>query len=210
YSIIPEYLNDASIVVLNKAMEDAADQAEKLIEKGNTNVLLSAGANADYLKGLSDVPLVRIEVTGTDLIRALFSARRVSDRIAVVTYKQINPELEEIARLLDLSVEQSTYNTLDDASETFNELAVQKFKVVIGSSIVTEMVQDTGMAGVLVYSRQSVREAIERAIEIARIQYFEEQRTRRINTILTHLSEGVIAVDAEENIQLLNPAMERL
>lgn len=211
YSIIPEYSDEANIIVFNKAMEDAVDQARTLMEQGNTNVLLSAGANADYLNDLGDIPLIRIDVTGTDLMRALFRARRVSDRIAVVSYKQKNPELDEIAQLLDFTtVEQRTYNTLDDARETFHELATLKFKAVIGSSIVTEMVQNTNMAGILVYSRQSVREAIERAIEIAKIQYAEEQRTKRINTILTHLSEGVIAVDREENIQLINPAMGRL
>ena len=38
----------------------------------------------------------------------------------------------------------------------------------------------------------------------------EEARRERIDTILRHLRDGVVAVDSEERVESMNPAMERI
>ncbi|XQU67439.1 hypothetical protein OJJOAM_000170 [Cupriavidus sp. H18C1] len=59
------------------------------------------------------------------------------------------------------------------------------------------------------YSGQSVKLALEDAIEAARLRRIESSRREYVNTILAHLNEGVAAVDADGRIQSFNPAMER-
>lgn len=210
HSLTPEYAERADITVIDKVFDEATDIAHELVRKGEVDVILSAGANGAYLADTLGIPVVRIPVTGADVMRALLKARKMSDHIAVVTYRQPNSELEEIKDLVNLDIEQRTYTTVDDAKETFRELAHRGFRVIVGSSLITELAEREGLTGILVYSRNSVRSTIEDALEIARIRYREEQRTERINTILSHLNEGVIAVDADQRILLTNPAMETL
>ena len=209
-SLTPEYAERADMTVIDKVFDEATEIARELVMQGQVDVILSAGANGAYLADTLGIPVVRIPVTGADVMRALLKARKMSDHIAVVTYQQPNSELEEIKDLVNLDIEQRTYTTIDDAKETFRELAHRGFRVIVGSSLITELAEREGLTGILVYSRNSVRSTIEDALEIAQIRYREEQRAERINAILSHLNEGVVAVDADQKVLLTNPAMETL
>ncbi|MFX5494234.1 PrpR N-terminal domain-containing protein, partial [Acinetobacter baumannii] len=81
--------------------------------------------------------------------------------------------------------------------------------VVVGPGLVTELADRLGLTGVFLYSGQSVKLALEDAIEAARLRRIESSRREYVNTILAHLNEGVAAVDADGRIQSFNPAMER-
>ena len=209
-SILPEYAERAEIRIIDKVFEEAAEIANDLVTNGEVDVLMSAGANAAYLKDSFGTPVVQVQVRGVDMMRAIQKARKMSDKIAVITYAQTDSDLEETKDLLSLDIEQRCYYTVDDAREIFSELAHRGFRVIIGSSLITELAESQGLIGILVYSRNSVRRAIEDAIEIARIRFVEEQRAESVRIILGHLKEAVVAVDQNCRIVLFNPAMEEL
>lgn len=209
-SILPDYADRAEIQIIDQVFEEAADRAQELAGNGEADVLLSAGANAAFLKDSFSIPVVQVPVRGVDMMRAIQKARQMSDKIAVITYAETNSDLEETKNLLNLDIEQRCYHTLDDAKEIFSELAHRGFRVIIGSSLITELAESQGLIGILVYSRNSVRRTIEDAIEIAKIRFAEEQRAESVRTILEHLKEAVVAVDQHCRIVLFNPSMEEL
>lgn len=207
HSITSDYEGRAEFTVVDELFEEAVAIARRLVAENKVDVFLSAGANSAYLKDTIGVPVVRVPVTGVDLMRAMLKARQTSDHIAVVTYGERNSELDEIQDLINIDIAQRSYRTADEAKAAFRELAHQGFRVIIGSSLIVELAEREGLIGILVYSRNSVRQTIENAIEIARIRSVEEQRAEQIDTILRHLNEGVLAVDAEQRILSINPAM---
>jgi len=137
-------------------------------------------------------------------------ARTVSERVGIVTYRDPIPELEATKDLLKLDVRQRTYQTLEDARDSFRSLEAQGYRVIVGSSVVVDLAEQNGIVGILAYSPASVRQAIDDAIEIARIAHIESARYEQLNVVLHHLQEAVLAVDASERITAINPAMERM
>lgn len=210
HSIIPSYEAVAEIQTVDKIFDEAVGIARDLAKSGQADVFISAGANGAYMRDKTPLPVVQVKVTGFDLLRALLKARDVSEKIAIVTYQQTVTELEEIKRLLNLNIEQRFYTTVEEAKDRVRELAALGYKVIVGSSLITELAEQAGLTGIFVYCASSVREAIESAIEICRIRHIEEAKIEWLNTILRHLNEGVVAVDLEERIQSLNPAMESM
>lgn len=210
HGLVPNYRGRAEIRIIDRVFAEAVDIAHDIDLRGDTDVFLSAGANGAFLRDTVSLPVVQIAVTGFDLMRAFVKARKISERIALVTYKHTNTELEDVKQILGIKVEQRSYITVDDAKEQFHDLAAQGYKVIIGSSLVVELAEREGLTGILVYSPHSIQQAIENAIEISQITQTEEARTKRLNTILSHINEGVVAVDPKEHIQSLNPAMESL
>lgn len=208
--ILPSYANIADIRIINQSFDDALFAARELEKAGEVDVFLSGGSNGEYLRNNVSVPVVLIKVTGFDILNALVKARKISDRVAIVTYKITNAELEIVKQALNITIEQRSYTTIEDAKECFRELANDGYKVIVGSSIITELADQHGLTGILLYSENSIRQAIEDAIEIARITKAEENRREHLNTILRNLNEGVVAVDMQENVQSMNPTMEKL
>jgi transcriptional regulator, propionate catabolism operon regulatory protein len=210
-SVVPRFAAVAEIRVFHKGFEDAMETAQALLRAGEeVDVFVSAGANGAYLRKHSPVPVALITPTGFDVLQALAKARRLAKRVGLVTFGQVPPELEQFKDLYGLEIEQRAYETVDDAEAAVRDLAAKGIEVVVGPSAVTDITERAGLKGVFLYTQNAVQEAIERAIEIARVARAEEARRARLDAVLSHLEEGVVAVDLDERIESLNPAMERL
>jgi propionate catabolism operon transcriptional regulator len=209
-SMMQDYQQRADIRIASRRFEEALDKARELIDAGEVDVFVSAGANGAFLRRYLDFPVVIIKVGGFDIMRALVQAAKVSTRVAIVTHEEVSPELEQFTRLFNLDIELRRYTSLADAREQVEDLAARGVKVVVGPSLISDLADERGLTGVFLYSRDAVREALEDAIELARLARIEEARRERLNIILRHLHEGVVAVDMEERVQSINPAMEQL
>jgi propionate catabolism operon transcriptional regulator len=210
-SVIPEFVEAATIRVFHMVFQEALDAAQALIQRGEeVDVLISAGASAAYLRKHAALPVVSIQPTGFDMLQALAKARRLSRRVGIVSFGSVTPELEQFKELYGLEIEQRAYETIEEAEARVRELAAAGVEVVVGPSYVTDLSERIGIRGVFLYSANAVREAIGRAIELARVARAEEAKRDRIDAILRHLEEAVVQVDLEERIQSVNPAMERL
>ena len=210
-SVVPQFVSMAEIRVFHKGFEDALETARELVRSGaEVDVFLSAGANGAWLRKHASVPVVVVTPSGFDVLHALSKARRISSRVGIVTFGAVMPELEQFKDLWGLHIEQRAYASVEEAEAAVRDLSAGGVGVIVGPSLVTELTERAGLAGVFLYSQNSVRDAIGRAIEIARIARIEEAKRARVDAILRHLHEGVVAVDVQGRIESLNPAMERL
>lgn len=83
-------------------------------------------------------------------------------------------------------------------------------QVVVAPGLVVDQATADGLVGILLYSRHTVKEAIEDAVEAARLSRLEFAKRERISTILGKLRDGVLAVGLDERIEIVNPALELL
>jgi propionate catabolism operon transcriptional regulator len=210
HAVAPEYKPRAHIEISDLVFDNAVAMGRELESDDSTDVIISAGANAAILRSSLSLPVVTIKPTGYDVLLALLKARRYAERVGIVTFRESIPEIEQVKEMLRIEVSQRTYTTVDDVAECFRELADAGYKVIVGSSLVVDLAERAGITGILVYTPTSVKQAIEDAIEIARVQRLEAQRYEQLNGVLHHLHEAVLAVDTQEQVIAINPLMERL
>lgn len=207
--LIPAYSHLAEFRIVGRAYDSAADAIRREAREGKLDVVVSGGSNGAYLRQHVDLPVVLVKVTGFDVMSALSTARRISPHVALVTHASTYAEVDEFTRAFSLSIPAYTYLTEDDATARVQTLKQEGVKVVVGPGLVTDLADRLGLIGVFLYSGNSVRMALEDAIEAARLRRIESGRRDYVNNILAHLNEGVAAVDGEGRIQSFNPAMER-
>ncbi|HRH82293.1 MAG TPA: propionate catabolism operon regulatory protein PrpR [Thiobacillaceae bacterium] len=208
--VLAEYAARAEVRVINRLFDDAVSEARQLWQAGEANVFIAAGANGAFLREHLDAPVVRVSVSGFDILHALQQARRVSNRIALFGYQSVRAELEEVKALLNVEVEQGYYTAPEDAEVRVRELAGRGFRVVVGSSMVCRLAREMGMEAVFLYSPQGLRRALDDALDIARVTALEQARLAWLDAGLKALDQAVVAVDAEDRIRSLNPAGARL
>ncbi|HZZ84066.1 MAG TPA: propionate catabolism operon regulatory protein PrpR [Anaeromyxobacteraceae bacterium] len=211
-SVAPAYADKAEVRVFDTGFEEALRTARELTAQGEeVDAFVAAGANAAYLRDHAEVPVSFVRATTLDALQAVAQARRVSRRVGVVNFRKVVPGLEQAREFLSgLEVAQRPYLTLEEARASVDELAADGFEVIVGTGPACELAERAGLRGVLLFSTDSVGEALDRGIEIAGIARAEEAKRERVLGILAHLEEGVVAVDLEERIQSVNLAMERL
>jgi propionate catabolism operon transcriptional regulator len=209
-SVFDDYRDRAEIEVVEASFEPAISAARARAQAGLVDAFVSAGSNAALLREAVALPVAAVSVNGYDLLLALQQARVHGERIGVVTFGSTIAELERVKQLLKVDVAQRAYRTPDEARECFRELAAEGRRVIVGSSIAVEMAQQMGLHGILVYSAASVREAIEQAIELARIARLESARHEQLHEVLHNLQQAVLVVDPAHRIVHANAAMQQL
>lgn len=209
-TLIPEYQDRAEIQLVDVLLNKALEQARAAENAKSADVIVTAGANAAFLRSSLQIPVVEIKASGYDLMLALMKARTISERAGVVTYKETLPELDAIKTLLSIEIEQRTYRTIEDGHNCFHSLAAEGIKVIVGSSLVVELAIENGLQGILTYSPSSIKQAFDYAIDLALLARLKSSRFEQLNSVVQNLREAVLAVDTSQRITAMNPAMEKL
>ena len=180
-----EYDNLATIEPINLGFDEAAKHIRERLATERCDAVIAAGSNAAYLKGRLSVPVVIAKFSGLDVMQALARARRVSERIGIVTYQDRLAELAEFCTTFGFDVEQRTYATEEDARAQINDLKAAGIKAIVGAGLITDLAEEAGLTGVFVYSAASIRHAFDDALEMARLTQLESNRHRVRNAVVT-------------------------
>lgn len=209
-TILNNYADKADLKTLSPLFKKGEAAARDLIAAGEADVFIAAGANGAFLHEHLEAPVVQVRVSGFDILHALQKARQAADRVAIFSYGNIRPELEEVKALLNVTVEQVYYRNREDAAIRIRELATNGIRVVVGSGMVCELAKAAGMKAVYLYSGDAVSRALEDALDIARLTRLEQARQAWLDASMRSLEEAVVAVDDGGRIRSINPACARL
>ena len=174
-----EYDHLAAIEPISLGFDEAARHIRERMAGERCDVVIAAGSNAAYLKGRVSVPVVVAKASGFDMLQALARARRVTERIGVITYQQRHPELAEFSATFGLPIAQRTYVTEEDARAQIQDLKAAGFEAIVGAGLITDLAEEAGLAGIFVYSSASIRQSFDDALEMARLTRLESGRARR-------------------------------
>ena len=208
--IVDEYSDRADIEVIDGSFGGALAIAQARIANGLVDVFVSAGSNASLLRSSLQAPVATIQLSGFDILQALIRARQLSNRIGIVMYGQIIPELDLVKGLLNIEIHQYAYRTPDMARQCIQQLHASGIEVVVGSSLVVELAQEAGLQGLLAYSLSSIRQGFDDALELARVARLEAGRYEQLNGVLHNLQDAVLAVNQAGLIMAVNPAMKAI
>jgi propionate catabolism operon transcriptional regulator len=79
-----------------------------------------------------------------------------------------------------------------------------RHRTIVGPGLVTDLAASAGMGAVFLYSHASVRQAVETALEVAYATHAEAFRRQRLDNLLQHLRDGVVALDARGRVEAIN------
>jgi len=204
------YAARADIRIVDCDFDESLDRARALQREGRTDVLISAGATGDFLRQQLDMAVVLMRNNGMDLLRAVADARARAARVAVLTYREIDADLEDLLGVLKIDVELATYSTLRQAERRVAEVKRAGCGAVVGSSMVTEIAEAAGLSGFLAIGAQATREALDDAIALHQIARIQGERRRWLDAVLHSLHDGMMAVDHASRVQSINGVMASL
>jgi len=204
--IAADYDGIADLRIVPLGYEDAVQELENAGD-ARPDVVVAAGSNGSYLKARISVPVVLVNPTGFDVMHALARARREGDSVGLVMHGETPSELKRFFRAFGAHVECASYLAAEDAEACVLDLRDRGVEAIVGPGLVTELAEKAGMKSVFLYSRASVQGAFETALEVARATLGETQRRRRLDQVLQHLRDGVIALTADGRIEALSGKM---
>ncbi|QSP94658.1 sigma 54-interacting transcriptional regulator [Marinobacter salinisoli] len=210
HSLVPEFSSIAEIVIIDSVFHDALLSARRLVEHDAVDVFISAGANAYYLKDTLPVPVVPLEVRQSDLVEAVLKARRVDRRILLLTHEHQATWTGFLEYVEGAEIVHRTYQTAEEAKEIFDRVRDDGFGVIIGSSYTCDLAESANIPYVMLYSRESCRQMIQRAIAVAG-EYKRESEQRAFSQfLLDSATEATLVTNRDEQIIGFNGAARSL
>ncbi|WP_027994233.1 propionate catabolism operon regulatory protein PrpR [Simplicispira psychrophila] len=205
--------SQARITHLSASFDAAVDAVLALHARTPIDALVVAGASGAWIRGRVDIPVAMIEVRGFDLLGALARARALSPpntQVALVTFGAVSEQVAQFDVQFGAGIVQFSYHGSDDAAACVHALQAAGIGAVVAPGLVADLAEEVGIASVLLYSDVAVKQALNEALLVARQRLAERTRHQRLETILSQLQDGVVAVDCQQRIQALNPAMAAL
>lgn len=166
--LAPEFDDRARIEIIDLGFEDAVRHIRRRAGSEPCDVVISAGSNGAYLSNRLEQPVVMVRASGFDLMQALTRAQPLSERIGVVTHEREVPALAEFRRAFGLPIEHRAFITAEDARTRVAELVSRGVRAIVGTGLVVDMAEQAGVAGILLYSAESIRAAFGSALDITR------------------------------------------
>ncbi|KVE30092.1 propionate catabolism operon regulatory protein PrpR [Burkholderia singularis] len=206
--IADEYDERADLRIVARGYEEAIT-ALATAGAERPDAIVAAGSNGTYLKTRVRVPVVLVNPTGFDVMHALARARRDAARIAFVSHGDAPAEVRSLAAAYGLDVAFASYQTAQEARLRVLELRERGIETVVGPGLVTDLAASVGMGAVFLYSHASVRAAVDTALEVAHATHGEALRRQRLDNLLQHLRDGVVALDGDGRVEAINERLAR-
>lgn len=191
-------------------MENACEVIDRLTGP-EIDVIISRGGTADAISRRYDIPVIRADSGLYDIMECCEEARRISRKIAITLFGKHLTGLSLLERTMDIKITEIVFPDLDYVDKRIESLAVEGEYCIVGGGPSVQIAKRYGLPSVFLRTGENtVREALERADEVARLRLEEKRKSHRLKAILDSVYDGIIAVDSFENIEIVNAAAERM
>lgn len=212
--IQPDLPEDVELVVLNDLFSELKESIHRIEQERSVDIFVGSGGNAEFLQQyLTEIPLVKVEVTGFDILNALKDVHFFSDHAAIVVFRSYEVSLKQFDALKEvcgMDVCTSVYSEKDEVDYILQAYRREGIRDVIGSAYVLERARLYDMRGHFLWSLDGVRSAIMHAVTIARYKKEDAEKARKLNSILDNAAEGIIVTDKDGIITDFNAGAERI
>lgn len=174
------------------------------------DVVIARGVTASALKRiLPDTPVVELLFNGYDILRSVGEclARFQDRKIGIVGSYDMICGAKSIENVLDIELVTIEVNHEDDAEINIEKLKTGGIQTVIGGVMSSDIARRLGMNSLFIQSgREAVYLALQEAKRVATVRRQEQERAEKFRAILHYSDEGIIAVDTQGKINLMNMA----
>jgi len=211
FSEICQEFNKEIIIKIGD-LEEGARQAVELEEQGKIDVVISRGGTAIAIKRkVTDLPVVEVQISGFDLIRALHQARKETNKIAVVGFYPFTYGIKDLGDIMNidlgiLTLNENWHERPLYIEKKLKEIKKQGYNWIVGDNISVKVAKQLGMNTLLIKSgKEALIQSILEAERVAEVRKRELEKNKRIKSIIDFAYEGIITVDQRGVIDTFNP-----
>ena len=167
----------------------------------NFDAVISGGGTAEMISNAVDIPVIAIELSGYDILRAVRLAQNYNGKTAIAGFPSITSPARLVCELLDFNAEIITYNRLEDVADCLKRLKTQGVNLVIGDTITFNGARHLGINGILITSGQeSIAKAFNDACSLYRQHNMIKRHDDMFIQLLDQLDHHYILMNEEGTI----------
>jgi PAS domain S-box-containing protein len=179
------------------------------------HVVIARGFSAHLLRNREAyIPVVEIPVTANDIIRCLVESKRRygNKKVAVIGTRNIIYQADNFFEIMGLEIETILMPSQmgGEVEKAFAKLN-HRDCVAVGGKPTCDYARSIGMDSIMIVSgKNAMWHAITEAKRVAYISRLEEEKAQRFKTMLDYTFEGIISLDRNNRITVINATCEKI
>ena len=134
----------------------------------NYDVIISRGGTADRIREVTDLPVVSIQLSVYDVLRAIKMAENYSNLYAIVGFPSITEPAHTLCDLLRLDMDIITIHSMDETNRALDRLREGGYKMVVSDMVTHTLARQKGFDAFLITSGvESLHDAFAQAVQIS-------------------------------------------
>ena len=147
------------------------------MQSAGIDVIISRGGTALAIEQAVEVPVVPIQVTGFDIIKAIHAATKFGDAMGVIGFKNVIYGTECLDSILGVSLELIYLEEEMGAEKQIAAAVKRGLTIIVGDAVSSRIAAAHGVKGVLIQSgKDAIVKALEDAKAVAAVRRRERQR----------------------------------
>ena len=173
------------------------------------DAIITRGAIAAILRQFTSVPVVEVDVSLLDILRAINHPGFSDQRVAVVGYSSIINSVKKVFEVLQLKNTEIYEVRYAEVKERVAELADRGFSLIIGDVPSVNAAMANGLRGLLILSSEDcIRQSVIAAIYYSELMEKGQEITQIFQTVIDNLKFRIILMDQIGNVIVDNRAFE--
>ncbi len=187
---------DLTVDIYLGNMKEGVDIA-KFHQNENYDVIISRGATARLIKQAVHIPVISVDFSAYDILRAIKLAENYPYRYAVLGFPGITQKARILCDLLQKDMEIVTVYHEKDAPEAVKDLKQRGFSMIICGTVGENYAKKMGLSSILVLSGdESVEAAFDQAVEMGYGYAYMRERKTLYEKILVGEREYLLLFDS--------------
>src|SRR5665647_1245395 len=193
-------------IVHSISLQDSLDFVSEILKKETIDAIITRGGTAIKLKEAFNIPIIEIDVTILDILKAVEKAKYYGKKIGVIGFPNVISNISSLSTFMDVEIIEININSIQGCTKAVKKASELGVAVIVGDRIAVETANRFGIKGEFIESDsyECIAKAFYKAIEIAdmRRKQLANMEELKIITELTH--SGIMAVDKDGKITLFN------
>ena len=196
-------------------LSEAPRVTQRLQQEGVDVIIARGGLALLILAAGINIPVVEVVITGQDLARIFLDAREITGleqpRAAFIAFDNMVADVEIIARITNVDLTIYRLQTNEDIPVMIDAVADLGYDIILGGTKTVALAKKRGLRTALLQSGElSIKNAILEAQKIAQGRQIEKEESGKFKALIDFSLEGIISVDREKLVQIINPAAQHL
>ncbi|WP_319416876.1 sigma 54-interacting transcriptional regulator [Marispirochaeta aestuarii] len=192
---------------LEKGLQIAHDE----LVRSQVDVIVSRGGTASLLRQNLQIPVFEIDVTAFDLLRVVYPYVKRGSKVAVVGYENVVSGARSLAEILGVELGYFLVQHREKIDSVLDRVKNWGADILIGDTVSITTAQGRNINCELVRSGpEAIRATVEAAARFYDHMHEGIVRSNRLHTILEHTDKGVIYLDSEDTIEIINSKAEKI
>lgn len=193
---------------------DAVNEARLAVEAG-AKIVIARGYQAKMIKHYTNIPLIEMKLhaqeIGLLLQKTKLMVKKEHPVIALIAFDNMLCDMSYMEELFGVTLKVAVMKRSEETPGILDEMEAYHPDLVIGGEITCNEAERRGYL-TLFYraTEESIKEALESARAMAFAAEIEKQNTAQFETVLDTSFNGIVKVNMDGNIIVVNKLVEKL